>query len=134
LKIFLLHFLDYFFLIFHTVFTLFNLFGWAIKKTRKFHLGTIGLTAFSWFVLGIIYGWGFCFCTEWHWQVRESLEKPILSYSYIHFLIKEITGIDFNPEIIDTLVVILFIICAILSISLNIREPRLVYEYPEYNS
>ena len=54
-------FLNIFFFVFHTVFTLFNMGGWAFPKTRKLHLITLSLTAFSWFILGIWYGWGFCF-------------------------------------------------------------------------
>ncbi|HNW29592.1 MAG TPA: DUF2784 family protein, partial [Spirochaetota bacterium] len=47
----MLQFLDYFFLVFHTVFTLFNMTGWIWKKTRKVHLATIAAKAFSWFII-----------------------------------------------------------------------------------
>src|ERR1019366_4368421 len=66
-------FLNIFFFVFHTIFTLFNIVGWIFPKTRKLHLITISLTAFSWFILGNWYGWGYCFCTDWHWMVREKL-------------------------------------------------------------
>ncbi|MCB0386852.1 MAG: DUF2784 family protein, partial [Bdellovibrionales bacterium] len=45
-------FLDQFFIYFHLLLTLFNTFGWAWKKTRKVHLLTVGLTGFSWLILG----------------------------------------------------------------------------------
>jgi len=117
-----LQLLDYFFLVFHTVFTLFNMTGWIFKRTRRAHLVTMGLTAFSWFVLGIRYGWGYCFCTDWHWQVREALGRPIRSYSYIHFLILEITGADLPPRMVDDTVFTVFIVCVAMTIVLNVRD------------
>ena len=50
----------------HTALVLFNMFGWIWKRTRVAHLITLGLTAFSWFALGAIYGWGYCLCTDYH--------------------------------------------------------------------
>jgi len=38
------------------------------------HRASLLLTAFSWFVLGIWYGWGYCVCTDWHYMVlRDEL-------------------------------------------------------------
>ncbi|OHD67186.1 MAG: hypothetical protein A2W19_11650 [Spirochaetes bacterium RBG_16_49_21] len=118
----MLRFLDYFFLTFHTLFTLFNMTGWLWKKTRKIHLAAMTLTAFSWFILGIKYGWGYCFCTDWHWQVREALGRPIQSDTYIQFLIFDITGINLPPLLVDTATVAVFAVCLVLSIALNIKD------------
>ncbi len=115
-------FLDYFLIIFHSLFTIFNIIGWIWRKTRKIHLITIAITAISWFVLGIWYGMGYCVCTDWHWQIRLKLGKPIMSNSYIQFLIKETTGVDINPNIIDSVVIVVFLVCVILSIGLFIRD------------
>jgi len=113
---------DKFFLVFHTLLTLFNISGWIFKKTRKAHFLTMAATAFSWFFLGIWYGIGFCFCTEWHWQIRLMMGKPIQSYSYIHFLILEITGINLNPDIVDTAVMLVFIVVILLTMIVNFRD------------
>ncbi|HCN84632.1 MAG TPA: DUF2784 domain-containing protein, partial [Sphingobacteriaceae bacterium] len=86
-------FLNIFFFVFHTLFTVFNVVGWIFPKTRRLHLITMSLTAFSWFILGIWYGWGYCFCTDWHWDVREKLGYHDRSNSYIHFLILKLTGV-----------------------------------------
>ncbi len=118
----MLVFLDYFFLIFHTIFTLFNMTGWIWRRTRKVHLATIAATAFSWFIIGIWYGWGFCFCTDWHWKVRAALGRPITSDSYIHFLILEITGMNLPPGMVDTTTMAIFAACCVLSIALNLRD------------
>lgn len=119
---FLLHLGDWFFLIFHTVWSLFNLTGWAFRKTRRLHIITLSLTAASWFILGIWFGWGYCPCTDWHWMIREVMGRPIMSYSYIHFLIQELTGLNPRPEIVDYTVLALFIISIIASIVMNIRD------------
>jgi len=115
----LLHIGDIFFLFFHTAFTIFNLIGWAFKKTRKWHLLTIALTAFSWFFLGIWYGWGYCFCTDWHWNIRELLNNPIKYNSYIQFLAYELSGIEFKKQLVDNIVLIAFLLALSLSIYTN---------------
>ena len=114
--------LNIFFFIFHTVFTVFNMTGWIYKKTRKLHLITLSLTAFSWFVLGIWYGWGYCFCTDWHWAVREKLGFVDRSRSYIHFLILNLTGVNLDPQLVELVTGIVFLVSFILSIWLNIKN------------
>lgn len=115
-------FLNIFFFAFHTVFTLFNLVGWAFPKTRKLHLITLSLTAFSWFILGIWYGWGFCFCTQWHWEVRRKLGFRDESNSYIHFLILKVTGINLPETLVETTTIIIFLLAIALSIWFNVKE------------
>ena len=114
--------LNIFFFAFHTIFTLFNIIGWAFRKTRSLHLITLSLTAFSWFVLGIWYGWGYCFCTHWHWNIREKLGYTDHSDSYIHFLLLKLTGLNMNPDLVDSVTLIVFIVSFALSIWLNVRD------------
>src|ERR1044071_4217724 len=94
-------FLNYFFFVFHTLFTLFNIVGWMFRATRKWNLITLLLTAGSWFIVGIWYGWGYCFCTDWHWQVREKLGLYDQSNSYVHFLLLKLTGINFQKDLVN---------------------------------
>lgn len=117
-------FLNFFFFVFHTVFTLFNITGWVFRQTRKLNLITLLLTAFSWFVLGIWYGWGYCFCTHWHWNVREHLGYHDQKRSYIHFLLLKLTGIDFNENLVEKITLVVFLISLLLSIWMNIRDAR----------
>jgi hypothetical protein len=118
-------FLNYFFFAFHTLFTLFNITGWLFRKTRKWNLITLLLTAFSWFVVGIWYGWGYCFCTDWHWQVREHLGYHDQQDSYIHFLLLKLTGINFNAKLVENATLIVFLISLVMSVWLNIRDRRI---------
>lgn len=115
-------FLNIFFFAFHTLFTLFNITGWMFRVTRKWNLATLLLTACSWFLLGIWYGWGYCACTDWHWQVREHLGYHDQSRSYIHFLLLTLTGIDFNANLVETVTLIVFLISFVMSGWLNIRD------------
>jgi len=117
-------FLNIFFFVFHTLFTLFNRVGWALPRTRKLHLITLSLTAFSWFILGIWYGWGFCFCTQWHWEVRRKLGFTDESNSYIHFLILKVTGINLPETLVETTTIIIFLLAIALSIWSNRQDHR----------
>jgi hypothetical protein len=117
-------FLNIFFFVFHTVFTLFNMTGWIFPQTRKWHLVTILLTAGSWFVLGIWYGWGYCACTDWHWQVRDAMGFHDRSDSYIHFLILKLTGKNMDPQLVENATLVIFLLCFLLSIGLLVHDRR----------
>jgi hypothetical protein len=117
-------FLNYFFFVFHTGLILFNTFGFIPKKTRKANLITLSLTAFSWFVLGIWYGWGYCLFTDLHWQVREHLGYLDNDISYTHFLAYKLTGINFSQKWTDIVTAADFFISFALSVFLNVRDWR----------
>jgi len=116
------HFLNAFFFVFHTLFTLFNVIGWISPRTRKLHLVTLALTACSWFILGIWYGWGYCACTDWHWEVREKLGYHDRSNSYIHFLLVKLTGVNLDERLVEYGTLVVFLVSAFLSIWLNIND------------
>jgi Protein of Unknown function (DUF2784) len=115
-------FLNYFFFSFHTALILFNSFGWIFRKTRKWNLISLLITAFSWFGLGIWYGWGYCFCTDWHWQVRVRLGYHDNVNSYTQFLALKLTGVNFDPHLVDTVTAAVFFISLILSVLFNLRD------------
>ena len=117
-------FIDKFFFIFHSSLIIFNLLGWVWKKTRKANLLTLLLTAFSWFILGIWYGYGFCPSTEWHWQVRMKLGQYDMPGSYIKFLIGTFTGLDVSSRLVDIFAVVFLLIALIASILTNVRDLR----------
>lgn len=115
---------DVFFFCFHVLLIVFNLFGWIWKPLRKWNLLTLGLTAFSWFVLGIFYGFGYCFLTDWHWQIREKLGYTISSDSYVHFLVTTLFNMNISERLVDVATVISFFAALILSISMNVRDMK----------
>jgi hypothetical protein len=117
-------FLDRFFFVFHSSIILFNLFGWIWKKTRLANLILLFLTAFSWFVLGIWYGFGYCPCTDWHWQVRMKLGYYDMSSSYLKFLFETLTGVGISRPLMDVFAVVFLAVAFGVSIFLNVRDWR----------
>lgn len=115
---------DKFFFAFHIALIFFNLFGWIPRALRKWNLVSLSLTAFSWFVLGIFYGFGYCFLTDWHWDVREKLGYTTESNSYIHFLITNMTPISVSEKTVDVFTAVLFFAAMMTSLALNIRDWR----------
>ena len=106
---------------FHSAWILFNCIGWIWKRIRVWHLVTVSLTAFSWFGLGPWYGWGYCPCTDWHWQVRARMGYRDPD-SYLQLLIRELSGVDPGPRVADILAVVTLAVVAILSVALNVRD------------
>lgn len=117
-------FLDVFFVVFHGGLVLFNLVGWIWQKTRKLHLATISLTILSWFGLGIFYGWGYCPCTDWHWDVKRRLGETDLPASYVKYYLDAITGLSWDPGLVNGIVLVLGLGALGLSIWLNLRDRR----------
>lgn len=116
--------LDKFFFVFHSSLIIFNLFGWIWKKTRLANLVVLLSTAFSWFILGIWYGFGFCPSTEWHWQVRVKLGLYDMPSSYIEFLIESLTGLDVSRKFVDIFALVFLILALLASILTNVRDWR----------
>jgi len=117
-------FLDKFFFVFHSALIIFILFGWIWKKTRLANLVVIMLTTFSWTILGIWYGFGFCPSTEWHWQVRAKLGHCDMPSTYTKFLIDSITGLDVNAKLVDIFAVLFLLLALFASILTNVRDFR----------
>ncbi len=115
-------FLNVFFFVFHSSLILFILLGWLWTKTRKINLAVVLLTAFFWFVLGIWYGFGYCPCTDWHWQVRMRLGYYDMPSSYLTFLIRSLTGYDVNKTLIDVFAVVFLLLSICASVVINYRE------------
>ncbi len=113
--------LDIGFFLFHSAFILFILTGWAWKRAQRFHLAACLLTAFSWFVLGLHYGFGYCPFTDWHWTVREHLGHTNMPQSYIKFLLDTPTGLDTSAFWVDTATVVVFFLVLMTSLWINLR-------------
>ena len=111
------------FFVFHSAWILFNCVGWIWKRTRRWQLVTVSLTAMSWFGLGLWYGWGYCPCTDWHWNIRARLgydDPP----SYIQLLIRQLTGIEISAGRANALALIVLVSTALLSVGLTVRDRR----------
>lgn len=110
---------DYFFLIFHTLLILFNLFAWLWKPLQRWHFIVISLTFASWFILGIWYGWGYCPFTDWHWDVLREKGVSDLPNSYITYLIQRYFGADPSPDLVEYGTVGFAFLALVISIKVN---------------
>lgn len=119
-----LHLANSFFYVFHTALILFNLLGWLYPRTRKLNLISLLATFGSWGLLGFWKGWGYCFLTDWHYQVLRALGEKGMPSSYIGFLIEKITGLSLNPELVNTLTVSLALLALVFSVWVNLRKKR----------
>ncbi len=119
------NFLDIFFLIFHSSLVVFTLVGWIWKETRKAHLFVLTLTMCSWFGLGIWYGFGYCPCTDWHWQVKSELGETNLPMSYVKYYSDRLVGLDWNAFVLDSVVAVFGLAAFGVSIWLNFRDWRI---------
>jgi hypothetical protein len=117
-------FLDKFFFVFHSTWMAFLLLGWVWRRTRLANLVIILVTAFSWFILGIWYGYGYCPSTDWHWQVRTKLGYQGMPTSYTKFLVDSFTGRHFSQRSVDVLTLILLLLALAGSLWTNIRDWR----------
>lgn len=117
-------FLNIFFFIFHTSLMVFIIFGWMWKKTRLANLVVVLLTTFSWFILGIWYGFGFCPSTEWHWQVRMKLGYYDMPNSYTKFLVDSLTGLEASQKLVDIMAVLFLVMALSASVFTNTRDWR----------
>lgn len=120
----MLVFLNILLTILHIVITLFNVVGWILPKTRRLHLITIGLTFASWFILGFWYGFGYCFLTDWHWNVKKKLGETDLPSSFIKYFADKITGKDISATLVNNVTLIVFILTIILTIYYNFFHKR----------
>jgi len=117
-------FLNKFFFVFHSFLIVFILVGWAWKKTRKLNLVVILLIVFSWFILGIWYGYGYCPSTDWHWQVRMKLGYTDMPSSYIEFLIESLTGWNVSRKLVDILALVFLILAFAASLVTNMKNRK----------
>jgi hypothetical protein len=120
----MLKFLDILLYTIHVLVILGNTFLWIWKKTRRIHLVIILTTAFSWFVMGIWYGWGYCFLTDWEWDIKRQLGETNLPHSFVHYWVNISMGLNISASVLDALTLGVFIIALVLSIIMNWRDRK----------
>lgn len=105
--------------ILHIGITLFNLTGWAFKRLRRLHLISISLTLGSWVILGFFYGFGYCFLTDWHWDVKKELGEHGLPNSFIKYYLDMIFNADISPDLVNTVAVIGLVFALVMTVVKN---------------
>lgn len=122
----MLAFLNISLFVFHNVLILLNMFGWASRRTQKLHLFALLTTLFSWVVMGAWRGFGYCICTDWHFQIRRELGVYAGETSYSELLLNQIPGVTVSRQFADGLTVtimVLILIATIIVWTKRIRRP-----------
>lgn len=121
-----LYAIDVLFFVFHTALILFNLAGWVWASTRRFHFICIAATLFSWVVMGAFYGFGYCLCTDWHFQVRRSLGLSVFGHTYLQLMAQVFLGIKMSLAVSNLLAGggLLFILVAMVAVWIRQRWQR----------
>lgn len=115
-------FWDYFYHFIHLGIVLINCFGWVFKRTRKIHLLVFGVTNVSWFVIGYFYGIGYCFLTDWHWDVKTKLGETDLPNSYITYMLNNVFGLNVAVKTVNDLILYVYLFILVMTIVLNGRD------------
>ena len=114
--------IDIFLTIFHVGITLFNTFGWMHPRTRKAHLLCLITTLVSWLGFGLFYGLGYCFLTDWHYQILEKRGFDDLPYSFITFVIERFFEVKLNDAIVVDWTMYGMIVVVLLTLFFNVRD------------
>ena len=104
-----LHTIDYLLHVLHFVVIISNLFLWWFPKTLRIAQITLIGTGISWLVCGYFYGWGYCFLTDWQWQVKAQLGEANLPSSYITYILQKWGIYSIDPGTVDNVVAALMI-------------------------
>lgn len=108
----------------HLSLILFILFGFLHPRLRRIHLLATAATLVSWFGCGLYYGVGYCFLTDWHWQVKRRLGEEDLPYSFVQYALDRWTGVGLAGWTVDVLVALLGILPFLASLYLWQRDRK----------
>ncbi|MGE9744308.1 DUF2784 family protein [Bdellovibrio bacteriovorus] len=86
-----------------------NLFLWWFRKTLWLAQITLAMTLISWVGLGYRYGWGYCFLTEWQWQIKSKRGELSLPDSYIQYILQKL-GFSYADSDVNRVVLFLFVV------------------------
>ncbi len=112
------------FFAFHTALILFNVLGWISRRTRRWNLATLLATLFSWTLMGIWFGQGYCVCTDWHFRVRAAMGIQDRADNYLVLLVRILTGWDPPLPWVKAVAGVGFAFSLAMSVGLNVRDWR----------
>ncbi len=115
----------------HNVLIVFNLVGWIWPRTRRLHLVTLGVTLFSWIGMGARYGWGYCLCADWHFQIRRQLGLHGGESSYTELLFNQIPGVTVSRTFADIVTVGCLLMILIATATVWIQQWRITRVSPK---
>jgi len=108
----------------HVVITVFNLTGWIWKRTRKLHLIVVSVTFFSWVILGMFYGFGYCFLTDWDWEIKYKLGETGLPASFIKYFFDRYSHFQITAQAVDVGTAVAFAAILIITVYVNFIKKK----------
>ncbi len=79
--------------------------GWTHPALHAIQFWVILAVAFSWFVLGLRMGMGYCLLTDLQWRVKDKLGHGDRPNSYVKYAIDRVLGTDMAPRLAKRIVV-----------------------------
>lgn len=119
--------LDFILTILHLIIIGFNLLGWIWEATRRLHFWFAMVTLGCWIILGIWFGIGYCPITDWQWNVKTQLGEQNLPNSFIKYYADQFTNSNINPDLIDVLTLLFFLVAIACSVKLNFFRKKAKY-------
>ena len=120
----MLNVLDYLMSALHLTVVLANTFLWIIPKFRKAHLTLAAITLASWIGGGAFWGWGYCFLTDWQWQIKKQLGETNLPSNFISLILEKTFGIIWDNEATTLTIALVFFTSVSISLWLTVRDIR----------
>jgi hypothetical protein len=102
----------------HLTTTSFIVFGWILPATRTINFYLIVLTLLSWFVLGLKYGFSYCFFTDLQSKIRRRLGREKIDSFVLDFL-ERLTGRSLNPTAVEIATQVVFYVSVMASVYVN---------------
>jgi hypothetical protein len=102
--------LDWFLTALHVVIVLAFCFLWIPQSTARLHLWLVSCVAFSWLVLGLFKGMGYCLLTDVGWRVKRARGETHLPGSFLKYAADFVTGSNVPPRLVDAVAATLFVL------------------------
>lgn len=101
-----------------------NVFGWIPQRTRAWQRYTLLLTTLSWLGLGYFYGLGYCFLTDWHWDIKRQLGEQNVPSSFIQYILRQKLGWQVPDLTVDLATGSVFALLLIITVGQILQDYR----------
>ncbi len=101
-----------------------NVFGWIPRRMRALQRSILLLTTLSWLGLGYFYGLGYCFLTDWHWEIKRQLGEQNVPSSFIQYILRQKLGWQLPDLMVDRITGTVFALLLIITLGQLVREHR----------
>ena len=115
---------DIFFELIHILVILFSLIGWVFPKSRRLHRYHLAIILISWLGLGYFYGFGYCFLTDWHWQIKAEMGVLNLPSSYITYLLEKINLNMFSEKTVEYATALILLLSIFANLYLSYKDHK----------